>query len=297
MIQSRAEPPQQRVVPPAYAARRARRGEPIPRHWPVQSRDELVSAGWRPRSITRAVRAGLLHRARENVYLDPHADPLCTAACRFGGVLTCVSELERWGVFVMDSAKLHIAVPRSSSRHRVIDRETRTHWSRDRGVAPGGWASEPLVDALERAIRCQGARAAIATLDSALHLRLVSLREVDLLFERLPRRHGVLRQLIDPRAESGAESLMRLILRALGCRFECQVDIAGVGRVDFLVEGWLIVECDSEAHHGRWDDIRRDRRRDQAAAARGFHTYRAIAEDIFWHSELVVAALRGLLAR
>jgi very-short-patch-repair endonuclease len=40
-----------------------------------------------------------------------------------------------------------------------------------------------------------------------------------------------------------------------------------VGRVDFLVEGWLIIECDSKAHHEGWDKQRRDRRRDLAAAA------------------------------
>jgi very-short-patch-repair endonuclease len=57
----------------------------------------------------------------------------------------------------------------------------------------------------------------------------------------------------------------------------------------------LIIECDSEAHHGGWDARRRDLRRDQEAAALGYHTFRPIAEDIFWHPERVVAALRGLL--
>jgi hypothetical protein len=43
---------------------------------------------------------------------------------------------------------------------------------------------------------------------------------------------------------------MRLLLRALGHRAEVQVRIAGVGRVDLVVDGWLIVECDSRAYHG-----------------------------------------------
>ena len=72
--------------------------------------------------------------------------------------------------------------------------------------------------------------------------------------------------------------LMRLILRSIGCVFDVQVVIAGVGRVDFVVNGWLIIECDSEEHHSSWADQKRDRRRDQAAAARGYATYRPIAE-------------------
>lgn len=70
--------------------------------------------------------------------------------------------------------------------------------------------------------------------------------------------------------------------------------VRGVGRVDFVVDGWLIVECDSFAHHSDWEAQRRDRRRDQAAAALGYATYRPIAEDIMWHPELVRAALVGL---
>ena len=89
---------------------------------------------------------------------------------------------------------------------------------------------------------------------------------------------------------------MRLILRSIGCVFDVQVVIAGVGRVDFVVNGWLIIECDSEEHHSSWADQKRDRRRDQAAAARGYATYRPIAEDILWHSDEVRAAIVGLLA-
>ncbi len=86
------------------------------------------------------------------------------------------------------------------------------------------------------------------------------------------------------------------MLRALGVPFEVQVVIDGVGRVDFVVADWLIVECDSDEHHSGWDRQRRDRRRDQAAAALGYATYRPIAEDIMWHPQRVRDALAGLLA-
>ncbi|KRB36683.1 DUF559 domain-containing protein [Microbacterium sp. Root180] len=132
-------------------------------------------------------------------------------------------------------------------------------------------------------------------LDSALHLGHLHADDLDEFFAVLPRRYRRIRSLLDPRAESGAESLARLMLRTLGVDFEAQAEIAGVGRVDFLVNGWLIVECDSRAHHSDWAAQRRDRRRDQVAAARGYATFRPIAEDIFWDPAQVLAALRGLV--
>lgn len=147
-----------------------------------------------------------------------------------------------------------------------------------------------------QAVRCQPVRAALATLDSALHLGVLRPDDLDELFRALPRRHAVLHKLIDSRAESGTETLVRLMLRTLGAKFDVQVTIPGVGRVDFVVEGWLIVECDSRAFHSGWEEQRRDRRRDQHAAALGYATFRPIAEDIMWNPGAVQAAMAGLLA-
>src|SRR3546814_16575327 len=84
-----------------------------------------------------------------------------------------------------------------------------------------------LFDALLQATICQSPRAAIATLDSALHRGLISDDDVDELFSLLPRGRRVLRGLLDGRAESGPETFVRLLLRALGLSFECQVWIPG----------------------------------------------------------------------
>lgn len=150
-------------------------------------------------------------------------------------------------------------------------------------------------DAVVDAVRCQDPRAAIATIDSALHLHVLRVDELDELFDVLPRRYRRLRGLIDSRAESGPETLVRLMLRGLGCRVGVQVQIEGVGRVDLLVDDWLIVECDSRQFHSHWEAQREDRRRDLAAAERGYSTIRLTAEDIMWRPEVVLCALRGLL--
>ncbi|WP_246140082.1 endonuclease domain-containing protein [Protaetiibacter larvae] len=207
-----------------------------------------------------------------------------------------MSELRRLGVFVVQHDQLHVHVVRTAARVRAPKGPHRMHRRALLRVPhPDALSVEPL-DAVFDGVLCQAPRAAIATIDSALHLGVLHPDDLEELFAALPRRFRRLRRLIDGRAESGPETLLRLILRSLGCMFEVQVLIRGVGRVDFLVDGWLIVECDSEQFHAGWDAQKADRRRDQAAAAQGFATYRPIAEDIMWHPEAVRAALVGLLA-
>ncbi|MBN9178377.1 MAG: type IV toxin-antitoxin system AbiEi family antitoxin domain-containing protein [Microbacterium sp.] len=261
----------------------------------LRTRD-LRSAGWRPRDLRDAVASGRLTRLRQGAYCAVSTPDDCVAAGRARGRLACVSELRRVGVFVLEHSSRHIHVAPEASR-LVPAGADRVH--RDRLLrAPHPRAlSVEIVDAVRQAVLCQNPRAAIATIDSALHLGLLVPDDLDDLFAALPRRHRRLRALIDARAKSGPESLLRLILRTIGCRFDVQVRVSGVGRVDFLVEGWLIIECDSEAFHSSWEDQKRDRRRDQAAAAQGLVTYRPIAEDIMWHPDVVRTAISGLLAR
>jgi very-short-patch-repair endonuclease len=266
----------------------------VPRKWHVWTRSELMANGWTARGLTAAVRGGRLVRARENAYLHPDAPEACRAAATVGGRLTCVSELARWGVFVWEASEVHVAVPATSSRLRTTTQSARVHWTAGKA---DGWSSTDLVDALILAVVCQPVRAAIATLDSALHLGLIRMTDLDDVFDALPRRYRVLRRHVDSSAESGSETFMRLMLERLGCSVETQVRIRGVGRVDFVVDGWLLIECDSKAHHAEWKTQVEDRRRDQAAAALGYATYRPIAADIFWNPDQVVAAVRGLLSR
>lgn len=260
--------------------------------WPVLTRAELYAQGWTWRLIDDAVRVGRLHRARRDAYLPGGVDQRTRAAAEVGGQLACLSELARRGVFVLDGHRLHVVLHPRRGRRRNVHDDARVHWS---GTGARNLANASVVESLAQSIRCQGPVEAIATLDSALHMRLIEEPELVEVFERVPPRYGVLLDMLDATAEAGSESIMRILLRKLGCRVQCQVRIVGVGRVDLLVDGWLIIECDSREHHSSWAQQKEDRRRDQAAAALGFVTYRPIAEDIFWHREQVVAAVRGLL--
>lgn len=256
----------------------------------------LIRRGWTDRHIAAAVQDGRLVRPRSGAYVAAGTHPDLIDACAQGGRLACVSELARRAVFVMDSSALHIHLHEPSRNAPRPVRPIRRHWHRLRRTPPPhAMAVEPF-DAVACAVRCQTTRAALATLESALRVGVLDPDDLDDLFQVLPQRYGVLRRLVHLRAESGPETLFRLILRSLGVRFDVQVVISGVGRVDFVVEGWLIVECDSQEFHSGWDAQRRDRRRDQAAAALGYSTLRPIAEDIMWHPERVREAIVGLLA-
>lgn len=258
-------------------------------------RDEMLQHGWTTRALTTAVGAGALIRPRRGVYLPGEVSSDIVDACRHGGRLACVSALVPYGIFVLDSSSLHVHLAPNAARLRTMSRPVRRHWGRLRRQPHPSSTSVEVFDALIQAVRCQPPRAAVATLDSALYRGALSPDDLDELFRALPRRYRVVRRLLDPRSESGPETLVRLILRSLGAYVEVQVRIRGVGRVDFVVDGWLIIECDSETHHASWEAQRRDRRRDQAAAQQGFATYRPIAEDIMWHADDVRAAIGGLL--
>lgn len=266
----------------------------VPRLWRTRA---LRRAGLTARQIADGVRDGRLLRPRRGAYCGADTDPDCVRAAQLRGRLTCVSELRRRGVFVLARGDLHVHIDRTAARLDTNPPGVLVHRRRLRRVpGPDGLCVEP-VDAVIDAVRCQDPRSAIATLDSALHLGVLHDDDLDEVFDALPRRFRRLRPLLDARAESGPESLMRLLLRAIGRPFEVQVRIDGVGRVDFLVDGWLIVECDSREFHSSWEAQRADLRRDLAAAERGYLTMRFIAEDILWHPDRVSAALRGILVR
>lgn len=257
---------------------------------------DLKAAGLSQGRITHLVRSGGLLRARQGVYLHPASSSLGVVAARAGGRVACTSLLAELGVFVLDRGSVHVQVSAHATRLRPTA-GVHLHWApMHRTPSPRSLRVE-IFDALLQSVICQPPRAAIATLDSALHLGLIDEDGLDELFRLLPRRRRALRGLVDGQRESGPETFVRLLLRALGLQFQCQVWIDGVGRVDFVVEGWLVIECDSRAHHGGWEAQVADRRRDLALAARGYASIRPIAADIFADTPALGRVILAILER
>ncbi|MEO6115208.1 MAG: DUF559 domain-containing protein [Pseudolysinimonas sp.] len=108
----------------------------------------------------------------------------------------------------------------------------------------------------------------MASIDSALHLRLIHQTDLATIRRGVRRELGALLGSADRRAESGLESIVRIMALDLGFRVRSQVAVRGVGRVDLVVQNWVAVETDGTAFH----DVAlspRDRRRDAQLAATG----------------------------
>lgn len=259
------------------------------------TRADLVLRGISGRAIALAVRQGTFQHVRRNRYLLPAVDEGIVEAVRIGGRLTCLSLLALMGVFVHRPKGLHVFITRGSSRLRTSKaRDVSFHWNHS-SSAPALLHVAPLDDAVRHSVRCQEPRAAVATLDSLVHHRLMTMPQLDRVFEGLPARFQVLRPLVDGSAESGPETFVRLMLRTIGVAYETQVLIVGVGRVDFVVEGWLIIECDSKEFHEGWQKQQDDRQRDLAAARQGYVTVRPLAADILGDNSTVQQTLREII--
>lgn len=269
--------------------------------------DALVANGATSRSLTEAVSGGQLVRARRGHYALPDIDRHSLEAVRLGGRLACVSAAADAGVFALDATFTHIHLAPKASRlrapHSRFERLTTAnrdgvelHWDVLTNPSDGTEYRVGLIDALVQIVRCQEPRFALASLDNALHLKLLPHSALSSIFAAVPHELHYLRALVDARSESGQESVLRFIVRQAGYSFDIQVSIDGVGRVDMVIEGCLVVEADSREFHEGWAAQVRDRTRDRDLAAAQYMSYRTLYRDIMFNPERVLAAIAGLLA-
>jgi very-short-patch-repair endonuclease len=160
------------------------------------------------------------------------------------------------------------------------DTEPIVHWhERCSEIGSLDWIVGPLA-ALAQAIRCQPLEHALACIDSALHEGVVSWAEWAELADALPRRTRSILPLVDSRADSGVESIVRHRLTQVGYTVEPQVRVPGVGTIDMVINGRIAVEVDGDAFHSTLQQRRRDRMRTTAALALGLPTVRIGTEQL-----------------
>jgi very-short-patch-repair endonuclease len=137
----------------------------------------------------------------------------------------------------------------------------------------------------------------VASMDSALRQSMIGLQELDRVFDLLPRRLRRLRARVNGKADSGLETIIRLACEAEGWQVEIQVRIDAVGRVDILIDGWLVIECDGRAFHDNAQAVAVDRRRDAELILRGYRYHRfeytQIMQQLPHCIEVIRAILRG----
>jgi very-short-patch-repair endonuclease len=247
--------------------------------------------------LAHAVDVGAITRIRNGVYSSGIA-PVIGDAALHGGELACASALRRHGVWMLDpDERCHVWVGANGRAHPHEKCERITH--RDAGRSAFGIVS--VVHALVQVVDCLGAEAFFAAFESAWRKGLLTQADRVEVRSRLPAARRWLVDIARPDADSGLESLLRLRLHRLGVALDCQVLIAGVGIVDFVVGGRLIIEVDGRENHDGPSARHKDLVRDAVAAALGYETlrfdYALVVHDWERVRSAVLTRLRVLNAR
>jgi very-short-patch-repair endonuclease len=240
----------------------------------IASVGQLEAAGFSGQYVRGVRRRGGIVRVRRGWYALPAASPAVVAASRVGGTLACVSACGFHGTWMPPNAGLHVAVPEGSRhlKHPVDGSPVRgdgagltVHWN---GPVPQDASFQsgvlPIRECLVEVLHCQPDEVAFAVIESALAKRLIRDIDVTWLTQTVPSRRSMLR-MVGSLAGSGTESLFRYRMADMGIRMRSQVEIDGIGRVDFLIGDRLIVEIDSQEHHGSRAQRTRDLDRDAVA--------------------------------
>lgn len=254
---------------------------------------QLHEFGLSRRMLADAVAEGRIRRIRNGVFASHSADPWIVAAAGHGGSLTCSRALRMHGIWVLDDdVAPHVWMGAHGRVHH--DHCGCTGHFYDGRTALG---LADVEDALVHLYVCRGDEAFFASLESALTVRAIGAATRTRVRSRLPAAARWLVDLARADAGSGLESLLRLRLHLLGIRLECQVEIPTVGRVDFVIDGRLILEVDGDEFHGSPAARHRDRMRDAAASAQGLETLRFDYAMIVRKWAVVESAIAGAIVR
>ncbi|MDR2997191.1 MAG: endonuclease domain-containing protein [Microbacterium sp.] len=242
--------------------------------------------------------AGTIQRVRPGVFASTGADRQLVKAAAHGGMLTCEAALKHHEIWTVTEEPVpHVWLGENGRRHPHPKCECITHFFA--GSTRFGIASPET--ALIHLFECAGEEAFFAAYESAWRKRKLTRAARARVREALPKSARWLVDLARSDADSGLESLLRLRLHLLGIRLDCQVAIDGVGKVDFVVGGRLIIEVDGKENHDGSTNRHKDLVRDAAASALGYETlrfdYAQVIHDWKTVQPAIIAALNRMLSR
>ncbi|WP_405473378.1 endonuclease domain-containing protein [Paenarthrobacter ilicis] len=232
------------------------------------------------------------YQPRHGIWALPSADKEYLSALVHNGYLTCASAAVRYGLWLKDQpTRLHLATRHNRGGGFI----------RHGGLRLGSEGLLPvasLEDTVIHALTCLSDVDAIAMAESAMKKCGVArdVLESELTANYFGNARRRLR-MADGLSESVPEISARILFEAEGLSFKRQVRIPGVGRVDTLVDDWLIVEVNGYKFHSSRAAWRKDMGRLNAAQALGFQTLAFAPEEIWNSPDEVMAQIRRLLAR
>ena len=240
----------------------------------IYSPAQLRDAGITRHHAALLVKNGSLRRIRPGWYATDGADEDVQRALKAGARLGCLSGCRHHGLWVPNRSGIHVVY--GSGTDPVRRKGLIAH---PYGVRYPPEAVWPLSDCLRQVAVRHPVEDAMIVAESALNLGLAPLEEVRWALGGLPKKYADYRDRIAP-AQSGSETRVRLLFVRRRVPVRAQAEIDGVGFVDLLVGDSLIVECDSQAHHGE-TNYENDRRRDLAARGLGYTTLRLSYQQIW----------------
>ena len=252
---------------------------------------QLNALGHGRRRVEEALASGRIFRVCRSWVAAPQASTSSVIAVLQRGKLTGPTALASYGVWDAVDRRIHVQVrhnrrgapiesltPLAAFTHeKYLRAGVQRHWSEERHPDRYGvsWRVSVLDALIRVALDCP-AEQFLACVESALHTGRLSRASIPILFRSLPERMAPLRDKIDPAAESGLETLARLRLSGFVRQVRSQVEIPGInpggrpGRVDLLLDDWLVIELDGDEFH----DPVADRARNGALVRRGYRSHR-----------------------
>lgn len=217
----------------------------------------LIRDGVKGHLIEKAVAGGALVRIRRRWIALPDADPSLVAAARAGVVVSCVTQAERLGLWVLDAGGASHFAARPHAGRVVAPAGTTVHWAEPLVARNPDSLEDPIENVLAAVALCQPQESALVIVESAIRKGKVD----PLALRRLPltARARALLDIAQPFSDSGLETLVVPRLRWLKLRIVPQVWIAD-HRVDFLIGERLALQIDGGHHVGaqRTSDIAHD---------------------------------------
>lgn len=223
----------------------------------------LAAAGIARSRIAEAVEDGTVVLLRRGLFALGSVPAHDRDAVRLNGRVTCVTALKGLNLWVT-ARELHIAAAPGSNAARSAPDHIRVHWKSWPGYEPASRSRDGVGAALLHMLSCVGADDAVVTLDSAVNSGTLTRSDLEALRGDAPASKRPLFDLVDPTAQSGLETRVRLAMRRRRVTMRTQVFIPGVGRVDTLIGDRLVVETDGDRWHGTKAARRVDYRRNLA---------------------------------
>ena len=233
---------------------------------------------------------GTIVRIRRGQYGLPQDSSAYRAARELKGLLTCLSASPGYGLWTLVPAEsMHLSLG-----HRAVLPGSVAH-GRCRHPKHPWLPVAGLADVLIHALHCLPELEALVMVQCA-----VGRGDISMAFLRgklTGNRNGRARSVLDmviPRADSLLEVLANTTFYRAGLRVRRHVEIPGVGEVDFLIEGILVVETDGESHL-QPRQVKKDRVRNNATVVAGYLFLRFGYDLVVHHPERMMAQVLAVL--